>query len=63
MYLNIANETGSIEVGKAADLVLIDGDLEKNISTIRQMEIVFKDDIGFSSKKVFDSVKGKLGLD
>jgi imidazolonepropionase-like amidohydrolase len=63
MYLGIANETGTVEAGKTADLVLIDGDLEKDVSNIRKMEIVFKDGIGFSSKKIFDSVKGKLGLD
>lgn len=63
MYLDISNETGSIEVGKIADMVLIDGDLEKDITNIRRMEIVFKEGIGFSSKKIFDSVKGKLGLD
>ncbi|MDP1764442.1 MAG: amidohydrolase family protein [Sediminibacterium sp.] len=63
MYLDIANETGSIEVGKIADMVLIDGDLEKDITNIRRMEIVFKEGIGFSSKKIFDSVTGKLGLD
>ncbi len=62
-YLNIANETGTIEKGKIADLVLIDGDLEKDVSNIRKMEIVFKEGVGFSSKKIFASVKGKLGLD
>ena len=63
VYLGIASETGTVEAGKKADLVLIDGDPEKNVSDIRKMEIVFKEGIGFSSKKIFDSVKGKLGLD
>jgi len=62
-YLDIANETGSVEKGKIADLVLVDGDLEKDVSNIRKMEIVFKEGIGFSSTKIFASVKGKLGLD
>ena len=61
-YLGIAKETGTIEVGKEADLVLIHGDLSKDVSNIRNMEIVFKNGIGFDSKKIFDSVKGKLGL-
>ena len=63
VYLGIENETGSIKEGKTADLVLIDGDLEKDVSNIRKMELVFKDGIGFNSKKIFASVKGKLGLD
>lgn len=63
VYLDIANETGTIEAGKKADMVLIDGDLEKDVSAIRKMDIIFKEGIGFSSKKIFASVKGKLGLD
>lgn len=61
-YLEIDSETGTIEVGKKADLVLIDGDLSKDISAIRNMDIVFKNGIGFDSKKIFDSVKGQVGL-
>ena len=61
-YLGIENETGTIEAGKEADFILINGDLSKNISNIRKMEIVFKDGIGFDSKKIFDSVKGRIGL-
>lgn len=61
-YLEIEKETGTMEVGKKADLVLINGDLSKDISNIRNMEIVFKNGIGFGSKKIFDSVKGKVGL-
>lgn len=61
-YLGIENETGSIEVGKIADLVLINGDLSKDISNIRKMELVFKNGVGYDSKKIFDSVKGRIGL-
>ncbi|TXD53071.1 MULTISPECIES: amidohydrolase family protein [unclassified Polaribacter] len=61
-YLGIASKTGTIEVGKEADLVLLLGDLSKDVSNIRNMEIVFKNGIGFDSKKIFDSVKGKVGL-
>ena len=50
-------------MGKKADLILINGDLSKDISNIRKMEIVFKNGVGFSSNKIFESVKGKLGLD
>lgn len=61
-YLGIEKETGTIEVGKEADLVLMNGDLSKDVSNIRKMELVFKDGIGFDSQKIFDSVKGKVGL-
>lgn len=61
-YLEQESEIGTIEKGKIADLILIDGHLESNIKNIRNMEIVFKDGVGFDSKKLFDSVKGKVGL-
>lgn len=61
-YLGIENETGTIEAGKEADLILINGDLSKDISNIRKMELVFKNGVGYDSKKIFDSVKGRIGL-
>ena len=52
----------TIEEGKIADLVLIDGNLTEDIHLIRKMEFVFKDGVGFDSKKLFESVQGKVGL-
>lgn len=61
-YLEQADTIGTIESGKIADLILIDGNLEDDIKNIRNMEIVFKDGVGFDSKKLFQSVKGEVGL-
>jgi imidazolonepropionase-like amidohydrolase len=61
IYEGIAKETGTVAVGKRADLVLIGGDPEKDISTVRNTEIVFKRGVGFDSKKIFDSLKGTVG--
>jgi len=61
-FLEKEKSIGTIEVGKKADLILIDGNLETNIKSIRNMEIVFKDGVGFDSKKIFESVEGKVGL-
>lgn len=49
-------------MGKSADLLIIDGDISKNISDIRKVQFVFKSGIGFNSKKLFKSVKGKVGF-
>ncbi|HEX8326133.1 MAG TPA: amidohydrolase family protein [Hymenobacter sp.] len=61
-YLGREKEIGTIEAGKQGDLVLINGDPEKDIQQVRQMEIVFKNGVGFDSVKLFESMKGKVGL-
>ena len=61
-YLGREKEIGTIEKGKQADLVILNGDLEKDIKVIRNTETVFKKGIGFDSKKIFESVSGKVGL-
>jgi len=61
-YLGRDKDIGSVTIGKRADLVLINGDPEKEIKTVRNTEIVFKNGIGFDSKKIFDSVNGTVGL-
>ena len=61
-YMGKEKEIGTIETGKRADLVLIDGDPQTNIKAIRNTEIVFKNGVGYDSKKLFESVKGKVGL-
>lgn len=60
--LEVDKNTGSIEVGKKADLLLINGDLRTDIKNIRQLQTIYKDGIGFDSKKLFESVKGLVGL-
>ena len=62
LYLGRLKEIGTIETGKKADLVLVDGDIEKDIRQIRNTNTVFKNGTGFDSAKMFESVKGKVGL-
>jgi imidazolonepropionase-like amidohydrolase len=59
--LGIDAKTGSIEVGKVADLVVIDGDISQDIGQIRHPVWVFKKGVGFDSRKLWDIVKGKVG--
>ncbi len=61
LYLGIAKETGTVAVGKKADLVLIGGDPETHITAVRNTEIVFKNGVGFDSKKLFESLRGTVG--
>ena len=41
---------------------MIGGDPEKQIGDVRNTEIVFKNGVGFDSKKIFESANGKVGL-
>ena len=61
-YLEIDDELGTIEVGKIADLVVMDGDPAARIGDVYKIEVVFKEGIGYDSKKLFASVKGTVGL-
>jgi len=61
-YLEIEDEVGTIESGKIADLVVVKGNPASRIQAIRDVEIVFKDGIGYDSAKLFASAKGLVGL-
>ena len=53
---------GSIEAGKAADLVLIDGNPAANISDIEKVVTVFKDGVGYDPAKLVKAANGTVGL-
>lgn len=60
-FLGIDKRTGSIAVGKDADLVVIDGDPSTDVAAITRMQLVFKRGVGYDSAKLFASVKGLVG--
>lgn len=60
-YLGRARNIGSIEVGKQADMVLINGDPTKNIRDIYKSEIVFKNGIGFDSAAIIKASAKTVG--
>ncbi|MFZ0636227.1 MAG: amidohydrolase family protein [Candidatus Acidiferrales bacterium] len=61
-FLGESDRIGSIEPGKAANLVVIHGDPATNISDIEKVDLVFKDGIGFDSAKLIESVRDSVGL-
>lgn len=61
MYMGKQNEFGSIAAGKNADLVVIKGNPASKIEDVENVEIVFKDGVGYDSAKLFESVKGRYG--
>ncbi len=60
-YLGREKQIGSIAVGKNADLVVMKGDPAARITDIENVEIVFKDGVGYDTKKLLASVKGRYG--
>jgi enamidase len=54
------DNVGSLEVGKRADFLLVDGKPDQNISDIRKLTAVFKDGIGYDPQKLYEDAKGKI---
>jgi imidazolonepropionase-like amidohydrolase len=61
-FLGRADRAGSIVVGKDADLVVVVGDPATRIGDVRNVQIVFKQGIGYDPAKLVESVRGKVGL-
>jgi imidazolonepropionase-like amidohydrolase len=60
-FLGDEAKVGTIAPGKQADLVVIKGDPSQKIEDIENVEIVFKDGVGFDSAKLIDSVHEAVG--
>lgn len=61
MFLGRQDQIGSVAAGKNADLLIVKGDPSTQISDIESVEIVFKDGVGYDTKKLLDSVQGLHG--
>ena len=60
--LGEAAKVGSVEKGKRADLILLDGDLGQDMAVIRKPVTVFKDGVGYDSAKLIAATKGRVGI-
>ena len=60
-YLGLANRIGSVEPGKDADLVVLKGDPGRVITDVENVELVFKDGVGFDTAALLASVRGRYG--
>ena len=60
--LGTYDKFGSIEKGKAADLVVLNGNLAADPSTIRKVTTVFREGVGYDSVKLIESAKGRVGI-
>jgi imidazolonepropionase-like amidohydrolase len=62
ILLGVEDRTGTLVAGKAADLILIDGNPARRIADIRQVEIVFRDGIGYNPAALIDAAAGLVGI-
>ena len=53
---------GSITVGKAADLIVINGNPIATPADIRKVTLVFRDGVGYDSARLIESVRGIVGI-
>jgi imidazolonepropionase-like amidohydrolase len=57
-YARVLSDRGSIERGKRADLILIDGDPTQDISAVRQVALVLQDGDAYYPAELY----GELGV-
>lgn len=60
-YLGRLDRIGTVEAGKNADLVVVNGDPSHRINDVENVEIVFKDGVGYDPAKLNASVRGMVG--
>jgi len=54
-YAGVLGDRGTIERGKRADLILVDGNPTKNISDIRRISYVLKDGTGYAPAQIYEA--------
>ncbi len=54
---------GTIQIGKRADLVLLDGRLEEDPSVIKKVELVFKGGVGYDAPRIIEATNGRVGVE
>ena len=59
--LGVLDNVGTVEQGKLADLVVIEGDLEE-LGHLHNTKIVFRHGLGWDSSKLIESVRGIVGI-
>jgi imidazolonepropionase-like amidohydrolase len=61
-FLGIADRVGTIAVGKAADLIIVDGNPAARIQDIRNVELVFKAGVGYDPARLIADARGLVGI-
>jgi imidazolonepropionase-like amidohydrolase len=57
----IGERVGTLGAGKQADLLLVNGNPDEDITHIGRIDLVFKNGIAYDPARLRDSVRGKIG--
>ena len=60
-FQGIDERIGTLAPGKQADLLLVDGKPDEDITQIGRIDLVFRNGIGFDPKRLLGDVRGKIG--
>ena len=60
-FLGEDSRIGTLATGKQADIVIVRGNPAANIRDIRNVQLVFKDGVGYDPAKLIESVRGLVG--
>ena len=61
IFLGEDSRIGTLAAGKQADIAIVRGNPAADIRDIRNVQIVFKDGVGYDSAKLIESVRGLVG--
>jgi imidazolonepropionase-like amidohydrolase len=61
-FLGRDGDIGTVAVGKRADLMLVHGDPAARIQEIENVEVVFKDGLGYDPQRLLEAVHGQVGI-
>ncbi len=56
-------DIGTIQVGKRADFVILNGNLAEDASVIKNVETVFKKGIGYDPNLILKEIEGQFGIE
>jgi imidazolonepropionase-like amidohydrolase len=55
-------DRGTVAPGMLADLVVMEGDLTRDPTALRNTAIVFKDGVGYDARALIESARGLVGV-
>lgn len=60
-FLGVDDEVGTIEIGKRANLILVDGKPDQTIEDVTGVHMVFKDGVAWDPEALIDTARGLVG--